>query len=94
MSEETNAQDRQATPEEIQKQREIMLQFYEEEIPLLEKRKHYDNLLADIEEARLRRLVAIVRGANLTNPPPAEVEPEEEEQPVEQAPKSRKLKTQ
>jgi hypothetical protein len=94
MSEETNAQERQATPEEIQKQREIMLQFYEEEIPLLEKRKHYDSLLADIEEARLRRLVAIVRGTNLTNPPPPEVEQEEEEQPVEQAPKSRKLKTQ
>lgn len=93
MSEETNTQERQMTPEEIKKQRELMMQFYKEETPLLKARKEYETLLADIEEARLRRLVAIVRGTNLTNPPEEPQQPEaEEDSPVER--KERKLKTQ
>ncbi len=93
MSEETNTQERQMTPEEIKKQRELMMQFYKEETPLLKARKEYETLLADVEEARLRRLVAIVRGTNLTNPPEEPQVPEEQDDaPVER--KSRKLKTQ
>lgn len=93
MSEETNTQERQMTPEEIKKQRELMMQFYKEETPLLKARKEYETLLADVEEARLRRLVAIVRGTNLTNPPEEpEVPEEQDDAPVER--KARKLKTQ
>ncbi len=93
MSEETNTQERQMTPEEIKKQRELMMQFYKEETPLLKARKEYETLLADVEEARLRRLVAIVRGTNLTNPPEESQVPEEQDDaPVER--KERKLKTQ
>lgn len=93
MSEETNTQERQMTPEEIKKQRELMMQFYKEETPLLKARKEYETLLADVEEARLRRLVAIVRGTNLTNPPEEPQQPQEQEDvPVER--KERKLKTQ
>jgi hypothetical protein len=95
MSEETTAQERPLTPEEIKKQRELMLQFYKEETPLLKARKEYETLLADVEEARLRRLVAIVRGTNLTNPPEEPQAPElEPEQEVPQERKERKLKTQ
>lgn len=70
MSEETNT-NQEPTPEELKQYRKNMLEFYKEQIPLLKNQKEYESLLADIEDAKLRRLTAIIRQAHLMNPPVA-----------------------
>lgn len=68
MSEQDQPQ-REPTPEEIKEYKEKMEKFYDEEIPFLEKKAKYENLLATIDEARLRQLTSILRLAQLQAPP-------------------------
>jgi len=63
--EETKASDPQPTPEQIKEHRELMGKFYEENIPFLEKQSKYETLLADIQEARVRRMHMTIQQAQL-----------------------------
>lgn len=91
VNQQNDAQEKQLTPEEMLELRTKMLNYYTTQIPVLEVQKTVENLTADIEEARLRRMVAAVRQAQLMTGPKDEEsdepEPEAQERPV------RKLKT-
>jgi hypothetical protein len=77
-----NMQMPELSQEEIAARKEEMLTFYKEQIEFLTKQKEFETLTADIEEARLRRLVAIVRQAQIQSPPEAEEgSPEKGEKP-------------
>ena len=75
MSETTN-QRPEPTEKELQEYRENMKKFYDTQIPLLKKQKEYEMLLADIEEARAKRVTMSMRIAQVMAGPP--------EQPTEE----------
>lgn len=62
-----NAQ--QVSEEEMAERKEEMLAFYKEQIDFLHVQMEFEKLTADIEETRLRRLLAIVRQAQIQSPP-------------------------
>lgn len=53
----------------MQSKREELIKWYKDQIPLLEVQAEYEELVASIEEFRLRSLVAITRQATLTLEP-------------------------
>jgi hypothetical protein len=57
------------TPEQLKEMRDKSSQFFKEQIPVLKLTKEYESLLADIEEARLRKWVAISRVASMMAKP-------------------------
>ena len=75
------------SPEEIASRKEQMLSFYKEQIEFMTTQLEFEKLTADIEEHRLRRLVAMVRQAQIQTP---QEEQEESEQPSPE--KKRSLK--
>lgn len=75
--------ERQYTAAEIAEIHAQRIKFYKEQLPELKLQKEYECLLADIEEARLKKTTMIIRYIQLTSPP--EPEPEVNQQ-------SRKLK--
>ena len=80
--------EKEPTAEEIQEMRERMQSYYDNQIPFLEKQLKYENLLADIELARAKRIEMTIRIAQMTMGPQ-----QEEEETTEPAPeKQRKLK--
>ena len=80
-------QEREPTPEEIKEMRERMQSYYENQIPFLETQFKYENLLADIELARAKRIEMTIRIAQMTMGPQSE---EESAEPTQE--KQRKLK--
>lgn len=86
---------KEPTQEELKEYREKMLKYYAEELPLLKKRKEYEVLLADVEEARARRIGRTIQiGQMLAPPPPDEIEEEKEiSSSTEGKDKKRSLKT-
>ena len=87
MNEETL--EKEPTAEEIQEMRERMQSYYENQIPFLEKQLKYENLLAEIELARAKRIEMTIRIAQMTMGPQQE---EEVAMPEPTQEKSRKLK--
>jgi hypothetical protein len=87
-TEETLDQGVQLTPEEVATRKQEMLDFYKEQIEFMKVQHEFEKLSADIEDERLRRMVAMIRQAQLQSPPSEE---EEADQPS--APKKRSLKT-
>lgn len=76
MSETTN-QRPEPTEQELQEYRENMKKFYDSQIPMLKKQKEYEMLLADIEEARAKRVTMNMRIAQIMAGPPEEPTPEQ-----------------
>jgi chromosome segregation ATPase len=70
MSEPTNQEEREPTQKELNEYRENMKKFYDTQIPMLKKQKEYESLLADIEEARLKRITMNMRIAQIMAGPP------------------------
>lgn len=64
--------EREPTPEEIAEMRTRMESYYDNQIPFLTKQKDYENLLADIEYARARRIEMTIRIAQMTMGPQEE----------------------
>jgi uncharacterized membrane protein len=54
-----------------------MLDFYKEQIEFMKVQHEFEKLSADIEDERLRRMVAMIRQAQLQSPPSEEEEAEE-----------------
>lgn len=75
---ETNKPQTEPTEKELAEYRENMKKFYDQQIPLLKKQKEYEVLLADIEEARAKRLTMSMRIAQIMAGPPQA--PSQEEQ--------------
>lgn len=57
----TNTQEDSLTKEELDK----LSKFYDSNMQLLKKQKAFEELRADIEEARLKRMIAIYKMASL-----------------------------
>lgn len=55
----------QLSPEELQKYKDEMVAFYKEEIPRMTLVRDYENLLAEAEEARARRMFATMKMAQI-----------------------------
>lgn len=101
MSQETNQETQeQFTPEQLEKRRKDLVNYYKNQTTVLEAQLKYESVMADIEEARVKRMTMIMRQAQMTAPQPEEEEEEEKEKAPEtsneaatEAPKERKLKT-
>jgi endonuclease III len=65
--------EREMTPAEVEAMRKRMTEYYKLQNPLLELQSRYETLLADIEEARCRRITMNIRLANMV----AETQPKE-----------------
>jgi hypothetical protein len=89
MTDEDVAQGIELTPELLAARKEEMLSFYKEQIEFMDVQLQFEKLGADIEEHRLRRLVAMVRQAQIQSPPEQGDEPQQEEPSTE---KKRSLK--
>ena len=63
------------TQEDIDKYNKQMDEFYEKNIPRLERQSKYENLIADIDEARARSMEMRIRLAQMTAPPTDEENP-------------------
>jgi hypothetical protein len=87
-TEETLDQGVQLTPEEIATRKQEMLEFYKEQIEFMKVQHEFEKLSADIEDERLRRMVAMIRQAQIQSPPSEEGESDEA-----MPPKKRSLKT-
>jgi hypothetical protein len=85
-------QETEPTQEEIQEMRERMQSYYENQIPFLQKQKEYEMLLADIEQARARRIEMTIRIAQMTMGPQEEMEEGSDSDIDEKPKKERKLK--
>ena len=101
MSQETNQETaEQLTPEQLKKRRDDLVNYYKNQTLVLEAQLKYENVMADIEEARVKRMTMIMRQAQMAAPE----QEEEEEEPLNETPtptpepepaqtKERKLKT-
>lgn len=75
MSQSENQQE--LSPEQIAEYKKATLAFYKERMAFLKTQREYEVLCADIEEAKLRALIARIKYAQITSP---ELESEEEEE--------------
>jgi hypothetical protein len=84
------------SPEQLDAYNKAMDDYYKVNTPRLKKQFEYEKLLGDIEEARLRQLMARIRYAQLAAGPPKEPAPGPTEGPTTPAenPQTRKLKPQ
>lgn len=71
-----NQHQEQLSPEEIQARKQEMLNFYKDSMEYLEAQYKYEKLLADIDEARLKRATIQMQFAQLMA---AQMESEQEE---------------
>ena len=88
LSEEVFNEESLLTAEEVAARKQEMLDFYREQVEFLTVQVEFEKLTAEVEEQRLRRLVAMVRQAQIQSPP-EQPEMEQDEQPQE---KKRTLK--
>ena len=77
---------KQLSPEELAEKRKIMKKNYQDQISILTLQLDYEKLLADIEQARAKRMEMIIRQAQMSAGPEAASEAPESEK------KERKLK--
>jgi len=84
MQSENQSQEKQITEEDVKKYREQRKNYYDSEIPLLKKQKEYEVLLADIEEARAKRLAMTYRIAQMMAGPQEEPSDEEKAEMMQQ----------
>lgn len=91
MSETTNTEqiEKEPTAEEIAAYRQNMHDYYDAELPLLRKQEDYENIRANIEEARARRMTMTLRMLHMTSKPPETPEEPKTTEPTG----ARKLKT-
>jgi len=79
MSEENQNEKALKSPKEVAEMRKNMEDQYRNQMSLLQVQKEYENLLADIEEARYRRVLSTMRISQMLAP-----EQPDQEEPKEQ----------
>ncbi len=85
MNEEQNAQnfeaeEREFTPQELEKMRKETIAYYKNKISVLQVQAEHEELLARIAEAQLKQVAAVIRRAQLTAPPEEELETMKEQE--------------
>jgi hypothetical protein len=93
MSKENIENQEELTPEQVEALRKIMTDYYNDQVPMLELQLKAEGLAADLEEARLRRLVASMRIAQIMAGPKEDPEAKQSQEELAQFKKERKLKT-
>ena len=99
MSQETNQETvEQLTPEQMEKRRKDLINYYKNQTAVLEAQLKYESIMADIEEQRVKRMTMIMRQAQMAAPPQEEEDddsltPDSTPEPEATQPKDRKLKT-
>lgn len=89
------SQEKEYTEEEIQKQKQVIQKHYESEIPFLEKRLVYEELLTKIETQKFDRFAMQMQMAQAMAPPPeapSQEKMQEDMRNMSTGPKSRTLK--
>ena len=76
MSEQLNQQ-RELTAAEIAEYKKKSLEFYKDRISFMKVQLEFERLSADIEETKLRGLIATLKYAQITAPPKEEDDEEE-----------------
>jgi hypothetical protein len=76
-------QESQLSEAQIRQMRENMHNFYKQQIPLLKLQCQYEQLLADIEEARAKRLTMSIRIAQMMTIPEKESESQKQHEDKE-----------
>jgi hypothetical protein len=76
MAEDLTNQAEALTDEELQARLDKLEKFYDDQIPRLTKRHEYEKLMCELDEFRLRGLMAKLRYADLTKPA-SEVTPDQ-----------------
>jgi len=77
MTKEKEAPKEPLSKEELTRRKAEITAFHKEQIKFLSTQFDYEDLLAKIEEARLRRVMAMMRHAQVINPEPEESEAQE-----------------
>ena len=102
MNQEEKQESKSMTQEELTAQRKNVIKHYNNQIEVLKIQSQYEQLLAEIEMHRAKRMEMIIRQAQMAagpqqeepeTDPESETDPEpEQEEPLQEAPKERKLK--
>lgn len=76
---ETNQQpEMEMTPEQLEEQKEKMLEFYRNSMPYLRAQLDYEKMLLEIDETRFKRSSIQYQFAMMMNPPQEEGDDQEE----------------
>lgn len=94
MSQDNIKNQEELTPEQVAELRANMTAYYNDQIPMLELQLKTEALAADLEEARLRRIVATMRIAQIMAGPKEDPEAKQSQEELAEFKKERKLKTQ
>lgn len=78
--EETLEKEPRLSQEEIENNRQKLMEYYELNIPFLKLQSEYEELITKIQESKTRRLIAQVQIAQIMSP--GQQEEEKEEAPV------------
>lgn len=91
---ENSVEEMEMTPEELLKRKEEMYTFYTESLKYLKAQLEYEETLAQIDEARFKRLTIQMQHAMLMNPPEDMEQNQDEAKEAfkEEVTKERKLK--
>ena len=90
---ETNQQpEMEMTPEQLEEQKEKMLEFYRNSMPYLKAQLDYEKMLLDIDETRFKRSSIQYQFAMMMNPQQEEGDDDQEKSPEPAKSDSRKLK--
>jgi hypothetical protein len=89
----TNQQpEMEMTPEQLEEQKEKMLEFYRNSMPYLKAQLDYEKMLLDIDETRFKRSSIQYQFAMMMNPQQEEGDDDQEKSPEPAKSDSRKLK--
>lgn len=94
MSQENIQNQEELTPEQVEALRKNMTEYYKDQIPMLKLQFEAESIAADLEEARLRRLMASVRIGQIMAGPKTDPEAKQSQEELENFKKERKLKKQ
>lgn len=94
MSQDNIKNQEELTPEQVAELKANMTAYYNDQIPMLELQLKTEALAADLEEARLRRIVATMRIAQIMAGPKEDPEAKQSQEELAEFKKERKLKTQ
>lgn len=87
---------KELTSEQVEENRKKVIEYYKKQVEVLEPQAKYETLMADIEQARARRMEMIIRQAQMAAGPGDENnDPDTTDGPAEEATqekKERKLK--
>lgn len=80
--EETLEREPQLTQEQIEDNKQKLMEYYEKNIPFLKAQQEYEELITKIQESKTRRIIAQIQFAQIVAPQQSEEESDDQEAPV------------